>query len=140
MPVVQDVESALARVKLAERLLEEARQYISKGDVAQSSEKLYKVAEECIKALAEVLGVPQLSEAKRRGRWDIWLLGMASTDISRALSEDRIRLAWKDAYDLHVWGFHEVKYRIDDVKASLPLIEWLLRFTRQVVERSSAKH
>jgi len=32
-------------------------------------------AEECIKALAEKLGVEQLGEAGRRGRWDTWLPG-----------------------------------------------------------------
>lgn len=42
---------------------------------------------------------------------------MAATDLSKMLNEDRIRLAWKDAYDVHIWGFHKAKYRIDDVKA-----------------------
>lgn len=78
---------------MASRFLEEANVYLEKSDVIQASEKMYKIVEECIKALAEVFNVPQLEEVKRRGRWDTWLLGMASTDLSRILEEDKIRLA-----------------------------------------------
>jgi geranylgeranyl pyrophosphate synthase len=45
-------ETAEARIELAERYLAEAKEYISKCDAAQASEKLYKVTEECIKATA----------------------------------------------------------------------------------------
>ncbi|MEM1568318.1 MAG: PaREP1 family protein [Thermofilaceae archaeon] len=124
-------DSAKARLELAERLLAEAREYVEKNDVVQASEKLYKAAEECVKALAEAYNAPQLGEVKKRGRGDTWLLGMAATDLSKMLNEDRIRLAWKDAYDIHVWGFHEAKYRIDDVKAALPLVEWLVEYTKR---------
>jgi len=54
---------AEARIGLAEKFLDEAREYIAKGDAIQASEKLYKVAEECVKALAEVLRVPEAEEA-----------------------------------------------------------------------------
>ncbi|MEZ0320296.1 MAG: PaREP1 family protein [Pyrobaculum sp.] len=126
-------DSAEARLELARRLLGEAKEYVEKNDVVQASEKLYKAVEECIKALAEALNVPQLEEVRRRGKWDTWLLGMAATDLSKRLKEDRVRLAWKDAYDVHVWGFHETKYRIDDVKATLPLAEWLVQYAEQVI-------
>lgn len=48
-------EEAVIHVELAERFLNEARERIDRGDPVQASEKLYKVAEECIKALAIAL-------------------------------------------------------------------------------------
>ena len=124
---------AKARLELAEKMLNDARKYLEAGDVIQASEKLYKAVEECIKALAEVIKVPQLEEVERRGRWDTWLLGKAARELAERLGDDRIRLAWKDAYDIHVWGFYEAKYGIEDVKASLPLAKWLLNYTKNTI-------
>jgi hypothetical protein len=56
------------RVVLAERHLKETREYIAKGDAIQASKKIYKVVEECIKALAEALNTPEAQEARRNGR------------------------------------------------------------------------
>ncbi len=126
-------EVAEARVELAEKMLKEAEEYIAKKDIVQASEKLYKVVEECIKALAEKYGVKQLEVAEKKGKWDTWLLGQAATDLSKILREERIRLAWKDAYDIHVWGFHEAKYRIEDVEAALPLAKWILEYTKKTI-------
>ena len=49
--------SASIRIKLelAEKYLNETREYMSKGYAVQVSEKLYKATEECIKALAKKL-------------------------------------------------------------------------------------
>jgi PaREP1/PaREP8 domain containing family protein len=58
-------EEADIHIELAERYLDEARRYIDRGDPVQASEKLYKVAEECIKALAIELRAPEVDEAKR---------------------------------------------------------------------------
>ncbi len=126
-------EVAIARIEIAERALNEAKEYLDKGDAVQASEKLYKAVEECIKALAEKLKVPQLEEVKKRGKWDTWLLGKASREIAERLGDDRVRLAWKDAYDIHVWGFHEAKYGVEDVKAALPLAQWLLNCAKKVL-------
>jgi hypothetical protein len=76
-------ETAEARIELAERYLAEAKEYISKCDAVQASKKLYKVTEECIKALAEILKLPEVSEARRNGRWFTWLLGSASVSIAK---------------------------------------------------------
>ena len=127
-------EIARARVEIAEKSLEEARGFMAKGDVVQASEKLYKAVEECIKALAEAVDVPQLETARRRGKWETWLLGQAATDLSKKLGEERILYAWSRAYEIHVWGFHEVKYRVEDVEAALPVIEWLLNYTKKFIE------
>jgi len=124
------------RIELAERSLEEAKEFIAKGDVAQASEKLYKAAEECIKALSEKFHLPQLDIVKKRGRWDTWLLGQAATDLGRILREEKIRCAWTVAYDVHVWGFHEAKYRVEDVESAIPIIEWLMKYTKNVLTRA----
>ncbi|MEM3975062.1 MAG: PaREP1 family protein [Ignisphaera sp.] len=68
-------------------VFEEANLYLEKGEAVQASEELYEAVEKCIKALAEVFNVPQVEEVKGRGRWDAWLLGMASTDLSKTLKE-----------------------------------------------------
>jgi len=129
-----DAEAAL-RVEVAERFLEEARKYIEAGDAVQASEKLYKVAEECIKALAVKFRVPEVEEARREGRWWTKLLARASKTLSAVLNDPMIRYAWKDAYDLYVWGFHEVAYSIDHVGLSIPTIEQLLARTKELVKR-----
>ncbi len=128
-------ELAKARFELADKYLSEAREYIDKGDAVQASEKLYKVAEECVKALAEKYNTPEYQEAVREGRWFACLLGRAARSLSARLNEPRIADAWSRAYDLHVWGFHESKYGIDYVRVDLPLIEWLVNYTGQLVAR-----
>ncbi|ABL79091.1 PaREP1 family protein [Thermofilum pendens] len=134
--LVDPVEVAGARIDFAEEMLREAEEYVAKGNVVQASEKIYKAVEECVKALAERFNVKQLEEVRRRGRWDAWLLGQASTDLSRILGEDRIRFAWATAYDVHVWGFHEAKYRLEDVESALPIARWLLEYARKVVQQA----
>ena len=44
-----------AKLELAERFLEEAKGFMEKEDPVQASEKLYKVAEECVEIPAEAL-------------------------------------------------------------------------------------
>jgi len=128
-------EEVATRVGVAEHFLEEARRCVEKGDAVQASEKLYKAAEECIKALAIRFGVPEAEEARREGRWWTKLLARASRTLSAALRDPMIRYAWEDAYDLHVWGFHEAAYNIDHVRMSVPTIEQLLVKTRELIRR-----
>jgi hypothetical protein len=45
----------LWKLELAERFLEEAKGFMEKEDPVQASEKLYKVAEECVEIPAEAL-------------------------------------------------------------------------------------
>jgi hypothetical protein len=130
-------ETASVRVELAEKSLEEAKEFIAKRDIIQASEKLYKAVEECIKALSEKFRLPQLDIASRRGRWDTWLLGQAATDLSKILKEERISYAWSKAYEIHVWGFHEAKYRIEDVESATPIIEWLVNYIKDMLTRMS---
>jgi len=127
-------EEVALRIEVAEHFFEEAKKYIEVGDAVQASEKLYKVVEECIKALAQYYRIPELSEVIKRGRWDTWILGKAAARLALQLGEERIRTAWAYAYEIHVWGFHETKYGIDIVKQTLPYIEWLLQYTKKILK------
>jgi hypothetical protein len=122
-----------ARVELAEKYLAEAEEHLAKGDAVQASEKLYEAVEECIKALAQRYDTPEHREAVKEGRWWAQLLGKAARRLARELSEPRIEYAWAVAYDVHVWGFHEAKYTVEDVKGDIEHVEWLLNYVKQKV-------
>ena len=117
-----------ARIELAEKYFAEAKEYLTKSDAVQASEKLYKAVEECIKALAQHYNMPEHQEAVKEGRWWIQLLGKASRGLSRELKEPRITDVWSRAYDIHVWGFHETKYTIEDIKEDAEYVDWLLNY------------
>ncbi len=127
-----------SRIELAEKYLSEAKNYLDKGDAVQSSEKMYKVVEECIKALAEYHKVPELEEVRKRGRWLTWLLGSTARTLAEKLNEPKIEYVWGVAYDIHVWGFHEAKYSIDKVRMDIRHVEWLLNFTKQAVKQKKS--
>jgi hypothetical protein len=127
--------AAEARIELAGKYLAEAEESLAKGDAVQASEKLYKVVEECIKALAELYDTPEHREAAREGMWWAQLLGKAARRLARGLNEPRIEYAWAVAYDVHVWGFNEAKYTIEDVKGDLEHTSWLLNYTKQTAAR-----
>ena len=122
------------RLELAEKYLGEAKDYLEKGDPVQASEKLYKVAEECIKALAIKFNIPELYEARKEGRWWTKLLSKAAKTLSIRLNEPTINRGWSIAYDLHVWGFHEAVLTIDHIKASVKDIEYLFEKTRELLK------
>ncbi len=84
--------------------MEEARQYIDKGDAVWAGEGAYKAAEECIKALAEKFNTPEYQEFVRVGVWYTYLLGMASKTLASQLGYWVVD-GWNAAYDLHVWVF-----------------------------------
>ena len=122
-----------ARIELAEKSLAEAKEYLEKGDAVQASEKMYKAVEECIKVLAQHYNTPEYQVAVREGRWWTQLLGKAARGLSRRLSEPKIIDAWARAYDDHVWGFHEAKYEVEDVRDDVELVDWLLNYVKQKV-------
>lgn len=122
--------SGLERVKLVERLLSEANGYLEKGDAVQSSEKLYKAAEECIKTLAERLNLKEVKEAEEKGRWTVTLLEKTVGKLTDKLGMD-VEIGWDAANYLHIWGFHETKLDAEDVKRRLPLIARLKELTKK---------
>ncbi|MDT7887041.1 MAG: PaREP1 family protein, partial [Thermoproteota archaeon] len=48
------------RIEIIKNLFTEAEEYLAKGDAVQSSEKLYKATEECIKLLSERFNLPEV--------------------------------------------------------------------------------
>jgi hypothetical protein len=120
--------AAFKRVEFIRHLLIEADGYLAMKDAVQSSEKLYKAAEECVKALSERLSLPEVKDAEERGRWTVTLLERAVRKLTDKLGID-VQLGWDAANHLHVWGFHEAKLEAEDVKARIPLIRRLIELT-----------
>jgi len=118
------------RIEFITRLLSEAEGYLVKGDPVQSSEKLYKAAEECIKALAERFNLEEVKVAEERGRWTVTLLEKAVGKLVNKLNVD-VELGWDAANYLHIWGFHEVKLDAEDVKRRVPIIKRLTELTEK---------
>jgi len=118
----------------SKRLLEEGVSLIDKEPV-QASEKLYKAAEECVKALALHLNLSDIvKKAKERGRWTATELEKSVLKISEELGE-WFRQAWDTAWALHVWGFHEAKFNSEDVKTRLSSIEKMVEEARKILEK-----
>ncbi len=124
--------SNVKRLKVIERLLSEAEGYLERGDAIQSSEKLYKSAEECVKALAERLGLEEVKVAEEKGKWTVTLLEKAVGKLVNKLDVG-VRLAWDAANYLHVWGFHETKLDVEAVKIRTPAMESLVKTTRKTL-------
>jgi hypothetical protein len=116
------------RIEIIKNLLAEAEEYLAKGDAVQSSEKLYKAAEECIKLLSERFNLPEVKEAEEKERWTVTLLEKAVRKLFDKISID-VQICWDSANYLHVWGFHEAKLEAENVKARLPLIKRLIELT-----------
>jgi len=114
--------------KKLEKLFSEALEYINKNDSIQASEKLYKVSEDCIKILAEINDLQEYKDALNRERWSRVLLYNAIKKLKEIYGE-RIGEIWDSADSLHVWGFHEEKISIDEVKSKAVEIEELLKLT-----------
>lgn len=118
------VAVAEAHLELAVRFLAEGRA-LADRDPVQASEKLYKAAEEAVKALAHLNLSEVLRRVEVRGRW-------SATDLEKAVlrSSERlggwVRQSWDAAWVLHVWGFHEARLDAEDVKARVPDVERLV--------------
>ncbi|MEM1627321.1 MAG: PaREP1 family protein [Sulfolobaceae archaeon] len=113
------------RLELAKKYMAEAEDYLSKGDVVQSSEKAYKVAEELVKALAEEFNLPEYNQAVKEGRWYTYSLTNAVAKLSLKLG-DWVKIGWNSAYVLYVWGFHEGKLDLDTVKVMISDVKRML--------------
>jgi hypothetical protein len=118
-------------------LLNEAEKYLAEKNPIQASEKLYKVAEECVKVLAEKYGITEYREALEHGRWRLGLLDKAVVTLSKMLNEPMIIYAWDSAYYLHVQGFHEAKLDVEEVEARLSKIKWLVDYVKERVKWKS---
>jgi len=125
--------SALQHLELAERFLTEGRELIDK-DPVQASEKLYKAAEEAVKAIAAALVLDEAREALERGRWTLSLLDDALYTISERLGVKELIDWWDSAYRLHVDGFHEARLRSVDVAKRLGHVEALVNLAKNALK------
>ncbi|BAB65990.1 hypothetical protein STK_09700 [Sulfurisphaera tokodaii str. 7] len=69
-------EGVKIRLELAEKYLFEAKDYLSKGDVIQASEKAYKTAEEIVKALTEKSTYQNINKQLKRRDGILIILAM----------------------------------------------------------------
>jgi len=118
---------------LALRYLEEGMTLIEK-DPVQASEKLYKAAEEAVKALAKGLDLEQARIAEKEGTWWTKLLNRAAEAVAEKLGIDELALWWKAAYYLHVEGFHEARLDSEDVKRNYRYIEALVTTAEKILK------
>ena len=72
-PFDRSFDEARRHLELAERLLVDGMELVDE-DPAQASEKLHKVVEEAVKAIAIALKLPKAEEAAKKGRWTAGLL------------------------------------------------------------------
>ncbi len=110
--------SSKVHKELAIAMFNEGVKLSEKGDVVQSSEKLYKAIEESIKALAIAKGLDEVKEAENKGRWTTSLLDKAALKLGEEISR-----AWEAAFFLHINGFHEATITVDEVTSRIPLIK-----------------
>ena len=96
---------ALQHLELAERFLSEGKELVD-GDLVQASEKLYKAAEEAVKAIAAALDLDEAGKALEGGKWTLSLLDDAVYAISEKLGVKELIDWWDSACKLHVDGFH----------------------------------
>jgi hypothetical protein len=88
--------AAESHLELAERYFEEGRALVDK-DPVQASERLYKGAEEVVKALAAHFGLRDiLEDVEKSGRWSVTRLEKAVLRISKRLGK-WFKYAWDAA-------------------------------------------
>ncbi|MEM4971881.1 MAG: PaREP1 family protein [Sulfolobales archaeon] len=127
-------EEVDARVEPAQRFLEEGRALVEK-DPVQASEKLYRAAEESVKALAIHFNLEDiLRSARDRGRWTVTDLERAIEALSNIIGK-HFEEAWDRAWALHVWGFHEGKFDSEAVKRRLPYIARIVEIARETIHK-----
>jgi len=129
-------------LELSLKYLDEGRALVGR-DPVQASEKLYKAAEEAVKALAIFYNLQDiLSRVEGRGRWVVSDLEKAVEAISERLG-GWFGEAWDRAWALHVWGFHEAKFDSKAVEIRLPYVERMVleaeKIIRGRIEHSRAK-
>jgi hypothetical protein len=126
--------AAESHLELSLRYLEEGKNLVDK-DPVQASEKLYKAAEEAVKALTIHLDLKGILESvEKRGRWTVTELEKAVIKISEKLGRWFIS-AWDSAWALHVWGFHEAKFDDEDVRERLPDVEKIVTEAQNFIRK-----
>jgi hypothetical protein len=124
-----------ARLELSHRYLGEGKALVNR-DPVQASEKLYKAAEEAVKALAIFYNLQDvLAGVEEKGRWTVSYLEKAVEAISERLG-GWFGEAWDRAWALHVWGFHEAKLDSKAVEMRLPYVERMVLEAEKIIRGS----
>ena len=127
-----------AHLELSHRYLEEGKTLLNR-DPVQASEKLYKAAEEAVKALAIFYNLQDvLAGVEEKGRWTVSYLEKAVEAISERLGGGFLQ-SWDNAWALHVWGFHEAKLDSKAVEIRLPYVERMVLEAEKIV-RGRVEH
>lgn len=125
-----------AHLELALRYLEEGRR-LADGDAVRASGKLYKAAEEVVRALTTYYNLDDiLGRVAERDRWTVTELPKAVLRISDKLGE-WFRHSWNSAWALHFWGFHEARFDSEVVRRYMPDIERMILEAKRVTGGSS---
>jgi hypothetical protein len=123
-----------SNLELSAKYLDEGKSLIDKNPI-QASEKLYKAAEEVVKALTIYFNLSDIIEkVNERKMWTVTELDKASRSISEKLGK-WFRSSWDTAWALHVWGFHEAKLDSESVRDRLQDIEKMVMKAQKVVKR-----
>jgi len=126
--------SVESHLELSMKYLNEGKSLIDK-DPIQASEKLYKAAEEVVKALTIYFNLSDIMEkVNERKRWTVTEMDKASRLISEKLGK-WFRSSWDTAWALHVWGFHEAKLDSESVRDRFPDIEKMVIEAQKVVKK-----
>jgi len=121
-----------AHLELSRRYFGEGRALVGK-DPVQASEKLYKAAEEAVKALAIFYNLQDvLAGVEEKGRWTVSYLEKAVEAISERLGGWFLQ-SWDNAWALHVWGFHEAKFDSKAVEMRLPYVERMVLEAEKII-------
>jgi hypothetical protein len=127
-----------AHLELSHRYLGEGRALVNR-DPIQASEKLYKAAEEAVKALAVFYNLQDvLAGVEEKGRWTVSYLEKAVEAISERLGGWFLQ-SWDNAWALHVWGFHEAKLDSKAVEIRLPYVERMVLEAEKII-RGGIEH
>jgi len=124
------------KVKELKKRFREALEYINKKDPVQAAEKLYKVAENGIKILAEVNGLPEYEMAKKEGTWWTKLLDRAARRLRDIYGEEVLE-AWTTAYKFHQMGFHEEQLTVEEILKEAYKIEDLIWIIEREIKRAA---
>nr|WP_210433953.1 PaREP1 family protein [Acidianus brierleyi] len=110
------------------RLLNEAEELLSKGDLVQASEKYYKAAEESVKLLVFENNLKDIIKTiENRGRWESEDL-FKSCKLLRFKNSEILRF-WTSAWTLHVEGFHELSLSEKEIRKLKEDVKRLVSFT-----------
>ena len=75
--------------------------------------------------------LPEYQQALREGRWYTYSLANAAGKLALSLGK-WVKEGWDSAYVLHVWGFHEGKLDLENVRLRIQDVKNLLENAQKV--------